>query len=84
LEAGEYLIDMLMEAGPIKPGGMGGSVPLDWLDVQAYASLMCDDIADWEALLLVRMSQAFALGLSEGTNPFSIPPIDREDNNAAP
>ena len=78
VEAGAYLLHMLMEAGPVKSAPMGGAMALDWVDLQAYISMTVGDVDGWEASLLRRMSQAYATGLQEGSSPFSIPPIERE------
>ncbi|MEP2955523.1 MAG: hypothetical protein ABJN39_09300 [Sulfitobacter sp.] len=78
IDEGAYLLQMLMEAGPVKSAPMGGREALDWVDIHAYLSLTVEDVEGWEANLLRRMSQAYAAGLSEGTSPFSIAPVDRE------
>ena len=78
VEAGAYLLHMLMEAGPVKSAPMGGAMALDWVDLQAYISMTVGDVDGWEASLLRRMSQAYAVGLQEGASPFSIAPAERE------
>jgi len=78
LDAGEYLLNILIEAGPIKSGPMGGFQSLDWVDIAAYASLTMDTIEPWEASLIKKMSDAFVTGMNEGTSPFSIPPDQRK------
>jgi hypothetical protein len=78
LDAGEYLLNTLMEVGAIKSAAMGGFLALDWVDLAAYASLTMADIEPWEAKLLRKMSEAFVSGLNEGASPFSIPPADRK------
>jgi len=77
VRAGGYMLDLLMEAGPVKSAPMGGFYALDWADVAAYASLTMDHIEPWEAVLLREMSDAFAAGLNEGKSPFSKAPADR-------
>jgi len=77
IEAGEYFLEMLMEAGPVKSGTMGGSEGLDWVDLTAYFAGYDFEVEHEDRVLLRKMSQAFANGLSEGTNPFSIAPVDR-------
>jgi hypothetical protein len=78
LDAGEYLLNLLMEAGPIKSQPMGGFQALDWVDFAAYASLTMADLEPWEATILRKMSEAFVTGMNEGASPFSIPPADRD------
>lgn len=79
LDAGEYLLNILIEAGPIKSAPMGGVQSLDWVDLAAYATLTASDFEPWESLLLRKMSDAFVLGMNEGASPFSIPPADRKN-----
>ena len=78
LDAGEYLVKILMEAGPVKSAPMGGVQALDWVDIAAYASLAMDEFDPWEATLVREMSAAFVAGMNEGTSPFSIPPNERK------
>ena len=78
LDAGHYFLDMLMEAGPVKSAPMGGAEGLDWSDIAAYLVEYPVAVDHEERSLLRRMSQAYAAGLSEGTSPFSISPMDRE------
>jgi hypothetical protein len=77
LDVGEYLLNMLMDAGPIKSAPMGGVLALDWGDLRDYDHFSVSAIEYWEAKLLIQMSEAFANGMSEGASPFSIPPADR-------
>jgi hypothetical protein len=78
LDVGEYLLNMLMDAGPIKSAPMGGVLALHWGDLRDYDHFSVSEIEYWEAKLLIQMSEAFANGMSEGASPFSIPPADRE------
>jgi hypothetical protein len=78
LDAGEYLLSILMEAGPIKAGPMGGPSALDWGDLRNYDYFSAGGIEHWEAKLLIRMSEAFVSGMNEGESSFSIAPADRE------
>jgi hypothetical protein len=81
LDAGEYLLDILMEAGPSKSSPMGGAEALDWRDLQAYDSFSAGMMEHWEALLVIQMSAAFVRGLDEGKSPFSKSPLEREKKN---
>jgi hypothetical protein len=78
VEYGFYLLEMLYEAGPVKAQPMGGIEALTWADLYPYIQLTTDGVEIWEARLLITMSKAFALGVNEGKNIFSIAPIDRE------
>ena len=77
VDACGYLMSALIEAGPVKSDGMGNRLPLDWLDLKAFADMTGAVTEPWEASMLRRMSIAFANGLQEGKNPFSIAPVDR-------
>jgi hypothetical protein len=78
LEAGEYLLGILMEVGPIKSAPMGGAVALDWGDLRDYDYFSMVKLEEDEARLLIQMSAAFVKGMNEGVSPFSIPPVDRD------
>ena len=76
-----YLLEALIEAGPVKSDGMGNRVALDWTDLKAYADMTGAVTEAWEASMLRRMSMAFANGLQEGKGAFSIAPVDRGPTN---
>jgi hypothetical protein len=78
LDAGEYLLEILMEAGPVKSQPMGGVAALSWGDLRDYDHFLAGGMEQWEDLLLIQMSGAFSTGMTEGASPFSIPPADRE------
>jgi len=77
LEAGNYLLEMLMEAGPFGSGDMGNRA-LTWPDITAYLTGYPCEVEHYERALLIKMSAAFVAGMDEGTSPFSIPPADRK------
>ena len=77
LEAGEYLLEMLMDAGPVKPMPMGGVGSLDWADLFPYFNLTYPEVEGWEARWIIAMSEAFAKGMSEGKSLASKAPMDR-------
>lgn len=58
LSCGHYLVDYLMEAGPVSPGGMG-AVPLSWADLVAWSSSTGITLAPWEARMLRRLSAEY-------------------------
>ena len=78
IEAGGYFLDMLYEAGPVKALTNGGFGAITWAELYPYVELMTNGIEPWESLQIIDMSKAFAQGLNEGRNIFSIAPIDRE------
>jgi hypothetical protein len=75
---GGYLVSMLSDIGTIKQMPMGGFEAVNWSDIYPYIMLTVGTIEAWEARLIIEMSKAFLSGLSEGENPFSIPPIERD------
>lgn len=75
---GVYLLEMLYEVGPVKVQPMGGVDAITWADLYPYVKLTTDGVEPWEARQVIDMSKAFALGLNEGKNPFSMSPIERE------
>jgi hypothetical protein len=81
VQACAYLLEALIEAGPVKSDGMGNRVALDWHDLKAYADMTGAVTEAWEASMLRRMSMAFANGLQEGKSAFSIAPVDRDRTN---
>ena len=82
LDAGEYLIDILMEAGPTKSGPMGDSMALDRGSLRDYDYFSVVKLDEIEARLLIQMSRAFVSGMNEGESPFSIAPADRESSKS--
>ena len=78
LDSGQYFFNMLIEAGPVKSAPMGGAMGLEWVDIAAYLVGYPVEVEHSERVLLHRMSQSYAVGLQEGANPFSIPPVERE------
>ena len=81
VEACGYLMDALIEAGPVKSDGAGGRIALEWPDIDCYARRTGTVTEAWEASILRHMSIAFANGLQEGKNAFSIAPVDRNPTN---
>ena len=77
LDAGEYLIGLLMKAGPIKSAPMGGAQALDWGNLRDYDHFLTVKLGEEDAGLLVQMSEAFVTGMNEGASPFSMSPLER-------
>lgn len=76
LEAGDYLLDLLQQLGPIRSGGMGLTTP-DWQEVVAFASASSLDLEPWEYRLIRRMCAGYLREFNAGKEPLSIPPIER-------
>ena len=77
LEAGEYLLDMVQQLGPIRSTGMGLTIP-DWQEVIAFASASGLDLEPWEYRLIRKMCSGYLREFNAGKEPLSIPPIERE------
>ena len=77
ITAGQYLIDALLKMGPTKAGGMGGEMPVEWLDIFAFSMSTRDVGEPWEMEALHQMSGAYLEGKTEGQNVFSKPPMER-------
>lgn len=77
LDAGEYLLHLLLEAGPFQYDAMGNAIQLSWADIAAYSRMTGELNEPWEARLIFRMSGAYIKGTKEGTDPFSIAPLER-------
>tara|TARA_R110000744_G_scaffold151628_4_gene265198 strand:+ start:4918 stop:5178 length:261 start_codon:yes stop_codon:yes gene_type:complete len=78
LDAGEYLLEMLMDAGPVKQMAMGGVGALGWGDLLPYFNLTYPEVEGWEARWIIGMSEAFAKGMDEGKSLASKAPMDRQ------
>jgi hypothetical protein len=77
ISAGGYLLDALFEAGPDKPGAMGGDLPLEWPDVWAYMQATQAIVEPWEARALREMSIAYADEKCAATDLLRKAPTDR-------
>ncbi|MGR3574010.1 MAG: hypothetical protein ACU0CF_04645 [Sagittula sp.] len=75
LEAGDYLVEALLSAGPTTRDAMGGEAPLPWSEVWAFASATRAVSEPWEMQALVAMSRAYIEGKAGGATPFAIAPI---------
>lgn len=74
IEAGEYLLDALISAGPCTWGPMGDAMPLSWLDLWAFGQATRAVSEPWEFETLHEMSRAFVSGLALGKSQFADPP----------
>lgn len=77
IEAGEYLLEALFEAGPVKSNGFGPAA-LTVTDAAEYGRVMGTLVEPWEFRLLHLMSAAFLDGYRSGADPLAIQPMDRE------
>ena len=76
IEAGQYLIDILHQLGPVRSNGMGLSVP-DWSEIVAFATANGLPLDPWEYRLIRTMSKAYLAGFNSGREALSIPPMKR-------
>lgn len=77
LEYGEYLIGYLMEAGPVESTGMGPA-RLSWRELQAWQHATGNDLAPWEARMLLALSDAYGAESGRATDPNCPPPWSNE------
>jgi hypothetical protein len=69
LRAGEYLISLLFEAGPVKPAGMGGFIPIDQPDIAALQLNQCVELTPWECRALRQLSRIYGNQSQISTEP---------------
>jgi ribosome recycling factor len=74
LGGGAYLIEILFEVGPSKPTGMGGSAPIDDVDLAAWMANQNVRLKPWEAQTIRKISREYAAMLSEAVEPNTPPP----------
>lgn len=67
-DAASYLLGFFFEWGIVKQTGTG-ILPLDWVDMRAWAEVKGLSLSPWEATTLIEMSQAYAVELSHASSP---------------
>lgn len=77
--AGGYLIDILFEIGPVKPTGMGGTVPMGEPDLHAWQCNQGVELTAWEARTLRVMAREYSAMLTEASEPTCPPPYVAAD-----
>ena len=78
VHAGRYLIEALMDVGPVKSDPMAGPSVVPWTEIAGYREAGGIISEPWECRAVRDMSAAFLRGLREGENPLSIMPIERD------
>ncbi|MFY0682619.1 MAG: hypothetical protein JXR13_18750 [Thalassovita sp.] len=73
--SGAYLLEALFLAGPTKAGPMG-DLPLEWMDLYAFAQCTEDVTEAWELKALHKMSDAYHSAQERGKNPFAKSPVE--------
>lgn len=73
-----HLAHALAEIGPFKFEGMGAKLPIEHADVWFYHKNTEKLPHPVEREIVVQMSRAYLRGYTEGANPLSIPPTERE------
>jgi len=73
LDWGRHLIEWLFEAGPVLSTGMG-LAPLCDRDLVAWQENQGLLLTGWECSTMIRLSRIYANGISQYTDPRSIPP----------
>lgn len=74
---GSYILDHLAPIGGTKLLPSVGEVPLDWEDILNYHLATGRLPNPQERITLKRLTDAYALGKYEGTDPLSISPANR-------
>lgn len=77
MDAGGYLIEALLDAGPTAPGPMGGEMPLSWTDIWDYAQATRAITEPWEMKLLSQFSREYLAAKLAGADVFAIDPVDQ-------
>lgn len=77
IAVGGYLLDALFEAGPGKPGAMGGELPLEWPDVWSYMQATQAIAEPWEARALMGMSTGYVEEKLAGADLLRKAPVER-------
>ena len=74
LEAGAYLVNILFEAGPVRPIGMGGLVSIDEIDLVAWQQNRDLRLTAWETKIIRRLSHIYASAAIDARDPKSRAP----------
>lgn len=69
IEAGAYLVNILFEAGPAKPTGMGGLVSIDEIDLVAWQQNRDLRLTAWETKTIRQLSHIYASTAVEARDP---------------
>lgn len=73
IEAGAYIVDLLMEIGPAHEG-MAGPVPITYRDLAAYEGVTGVPLDGFEARILRVLSIAWCAGINESRAHNAPPP----------
>lgn len=76
LEFGQYLLDMMLDMGPVNSAGFGIEARPDGA-IRDYAAGCGIDLEPWEFRALRRMCRGFMAGLKSGKHPLGKPPMER-------
>jgi hypothetical protein len=72
-----FLVDYLLEIGPIKPVGMG-SGSIDWQDIEAWQRCTGITLPPWQARMLRRLSRSYLAMSREAEEPDCRSPTQEE------
>lgn len=79
----EYLVNWMTEVGLYKQSGFG-LVPVDWVDIKAWAEMTGTRFTAEEALALMAASRAYCAEYSQGSNPQRVAPDDERGYGYSP
>jgi hypothetical protein len=76
LDFGEYLIEALFTAGPVRIEAEG-ELPLAWAEILAFAKATRAIREPWEFETLMRMSRGYLAEKNAAVSPLRVAPLDR-------
>jgi len=76
------LVEAFQESGMTKCG-MAGEIPLEWGDVNHFATATGLISSQWERGTLFHMSKHYLIGRGIGEDQFGIEPVELEEGEAA-
>jgi hypothetical protein len=80
-----YLFDLLFEVGPFMNTGMG-TLPLTWLEINAWKDAIGFDLQPWEARILKSSSAEYVAQMNLASKPNCPPPgkvVDKDPEQVA-
>lgn len=70
----------LWQVGPSRVEQMA-ELPITWAELAAYATASEVNFERWELRAIMEMSRAYVAAKSDGKDPLSIAPVDRDAEN---
>jgi len=73
-----YVYEIFQNSGCLMFGGDGTRVPLTWSEIDAFSKSLGAQLSAFERDALHKMSLAYFIGLRQGRDPLSVPPIPED------